>query len=118
MIKVYKDWAFDEDEFKKRDINRDSFKQLIEHYKVGYGEENELSEYFVFDGEFLETKHCEFNELMVAFKRLAPTYNEIHAQVLVNKPKLSKDELLLLFDRGNLCFGGEALGCNLTVYTD
>ncbi|MFC6180332.1 hypothetical protein [Lactiplantibacillus daowaiensis] len=95
MIKVYKGWAFDEDEYKKRDINRESFKQLIERYKVGYGEENELSEYFAFDGEFLETKHCEFNELMVAFKRLPPTYNESHAQVIINKPRLEDDVICI-----------------------
>lgn len=48
MVKVYNGYAFKEDENKKRDTNRNSFKKIIKCYKVGYGEENGLAEYFVF----------------------------------------------------------------------
>lgn len=118
MVKVYNAYAFEEDENKKRDTNRNSFKKIIQCYKIGYGEENGLAEYFVFEGDGLETKECKFNELDVAFKHLPPTYNEIHAQVIVNKPRFNNDELLLLFDRGNLCFGGTVSNNVLTVFTD
>ncbi len=118
MLKIYNGWAFEEDENKKRDINANTFIKLIDRCKVGYGEDNGSAEYFVFNGEYLETKECELNELEVAFKHLPPTYNEIHAQVIVNKPRFNNDELLLLFDRGNLCFGGTVSNNILTVFTD
>lgn len=118
MLKIYNGWAFEEDENKKRDINATIFIKLIDRCKVGYGEDNGSAEYFVFNGEYLETKECKFNELDVAFKHLPPTYDEIHAQVIVNKPRFNNDELLLLFDRGNLCFGGTDSNNVLTVFTD
>lgn len=92
---IYKAWAFTENEIEKRDINYNSYKELIEKYKVyrndvHFNPEVNLDEYDVVIGRKAGYSHAVYN-------------------IIKNEPTLSDDELLLLCDCGNLCFGGSRM---------
>lgn len=54
----------------------------------------------------------------VVVQRVSHGYASIKYRVLRNRPKLSSQDLAIICDRGNLCFGYYAAGSNITVYTD
>lgn len=54
----------------------------------------------------------------VVIQRVSHGYASIKYNVLYNKPNLSPQDLAIICDRGNLCFGYYAVGSHVTVYTD
>lgn len=92
--KIYSPWAYTKDEDEKRDINYDIYSELMKKYKMT-GPDADII--------YSCRKGC-----------TQTTYT------LIKKPKeLSLDELALICDRGNLCFGYHAENENtITVYTD
>ena len=107
--KIYSQWAFTENEREKARINREIYNELKRKHKV----------YIHGSKQHLKDKiDVNFDEYDVVIGRSA-CY--LHGEYTVHKnaPKLSNDELALLCDSGNLCFGYRKSGVNeLYVYED
>ena len=55
----------------------------------------------------------------IIYKCIGYGYASTKYEIVKNKPHLSLDELALICDNGNLCFGYTNYGCNIiVVYTD
>ena len=98
--KVYPSWACTENQYEKRDINTEIYEDLKEKYKINkYASEN-IEEYDI---------AFEFNGFGYANKSF---------KILSNKAGLSSDELALIADDGNLCFGYKRTGNIIKIYID
>lgn len=97
--KVYKSWAFSENEEEKRDINHEIYKELCEKYKI--------ARITVANPEPFD----------IILKRTAG-YNHSTYRVVKNNTNLSQDELALICDRGNLCFGYTMQGSDFYIFED
>ena len=99
--KVYPSFAFSADEQEKSKINYEIYKELCENYK------------------FLRT--CSDNHDVNDYElvmRIVPKYNSFDAVVVKNTTTLSDDEIALIADTGNLCFGYSKRGNTYTIWTD
>ena len=107
--KIYSDWAFSESESEKAHINLEIYKELKQTYKVYI---NDIK-FILKDGEDVN-----FNDYDVIIGR-KPCYNHGEYKIYKNKPNLSAEELALLCDEGNLCFGYSTMGENgIYVFED
>ena len=98
--KVYPNWAYTENQYEKRDINTEIYEELKEKYKINkYASEN-IEKYDI---------AFEFNGFGYANKSF---------KILSNKAGLSSDELALIADDGNLCFGYKRTGDIIKIYID
>lgn len=104
--KIYNGYAFTENEREKAKINYEIYKELRIKYKIrnicGYPTDEDLSE----------------NDIVYSRKA-----GYAHADYKVYKcPKvpqeISVNELLLIFDDGNLCFGGGRQSENLYTVSE
>ena len=98
--KVYTCWAFDEDAAKKRRINEDIYDELQD--KVRY----------IYKGD-----KCTTDDLLnfCCLECIGSGYANMKYRVLSNPYNFSNDELALLADRGNLCFGYRMQDSNVVV---
>lgn len=92
--RIYSSWAFSENEREKSKINYEIYKELIQKYKVYRGDVRE---------------NLNFDNYDVIINRTA-CYLHGEYKVYKNTPNLSDDELALLCDEGNLCFGYSKMG--------
>lgn len=103
--KIYNGWAFTENEVEKGKMNWSIYQELTKKYKIYRDDmvlnpDVNLKDYDVVIGRKAGYAHADYN-------------------ILKNGPGLSHDELLLLCDEGNLCFGGRFDGENrLSVSED
>lgn len=103
--RIYVGWAFTENEREKAKINNEIHKELREKYKVYRNDAN-------------INPDVDLNDYDVVIGRKAK-YNSANYRILKNGPGLTTDELLLLCDGGNLCFGGKVnSSTSLTVWED
>ncbi|MFD1335770.1 hypothetical protein ACFQ4N_09440 [Oceanobacillus iheyensis] len=96
--KIYNGWAFTENQTEKGKINYEIYTELKQKYKVyrndiRYNPEVDKEQYDIVIGRKTGYAHAVYN-------------------IIKNKPKLSTNELLLLCDNGNLCFGGSRNSSN------
>lgn len=84
--KVYNSWAFTENQKEKGKMNFEIYKELTAVHKVSRRDFN-IDDF----------------DIVIVRK---PGYKSSTYRVLKNEPGLNTDELLLLCDGGNLCFGG------------
>ena len=99
--KIYAPWAYQENELEKRNTNIAIYKELKAKYKfansfkaAGYEDEYDL----IYSG--------------------ASGYGHKTYTIIKNTTNLTNEELALIFDRGNLCFGFSVKGGNIVVFTD
>ena len=97
--KVYPSWAFSENEKEKCDINHEIYKELCEKYKVSRYKVENLDDYDI------------------VLDRTAG-YNHSTYSVIKNNTQLSQDELALICDSGNLCFGYIMQGSAFYIFED
>lgn len=103
--KVYNGWAFKEHEAEKGTMNREIYNELISNYKV-------------YRSDIRQTPEVNTEEYDVIIGRKAG-YLHSEYSIIKNGPDLSTNELLLLCDQGNLCFGGSIISsCQLRVSED
>lgn len=96
--KIYNGWAFTDNESEKGNMNREIHKELIESHRI-YRDDLRLSP---------EVNEDDYD---VIIGRKAG-YNHAVYSIIKNEPNLTTDELLLLCDGGNLCFGGSKVSGN------
>ena len=99
--RVYSQWAFQDDWEKKRDMNMSIYKELREKYKISF--------------DLMPEQEKEFD---VVIRFLDYGYANKKYEICKNKQNLSMDELALICDGGNLCFGYRTEGKYIVVYTD
>lgn len=97
--KIYSEWAFTENQFLKRDMNMLIYDELKSKYKISRS-----------------VKDADNSEFDVVFT-IKPEYNRNVVTIHRNKASLSRTELALLADSGNLCFGFTRSGI-IEVFTD
>lgn len=98
--KVYPNWAFSDRKEEKRDINKKIYEELTNKYKVTRIAKNLQDESY---DVVIETTNGMYS-------------NEY--KVLRNRPNLTADEIALLVDWGNLCFGYDGDEYGGKVWTD
>lgn len=96
--KIYNGYAFSKNEAEKAKVNYEIHKELLEKYKVYrndlyFNPEVDVDKYEVVIGRQPDYKHAKYN-------------------IIKNEPELSLNELLLICDGGNLCFGGSLISRN------
>lgn len=95
--KVYSSYAFKEDEREKSRINHEIYKELMEKWRISSSKD-------FYDPEAKECKQVNFDDYDLIYTRKA---GHAHGEYTIHKnhTDLSADELALIFDGGNLCFG-------------
>lgn len=99
--KIYSGYAFSENEHEKLAINHEIYKELLEKYKV-YKKERIYSPYKN-NSEDNTPEILETHDLV--YVREAGYGHAIY-RVLKKPDNITDDELMLIFDGGNLWFGG------------
>lgn len=101
--RIYNSWAFSENEREKSKMNYEIYKELIQKYKV-------------YQGDIKENLNFDNYDVVIGGNAC---YLHGEYKVYKNAPNLSDDELALLCDEGNLCFGYSKMGSNgFYVYED
>ena len=105
--KVYNGWAFKENEQEKGKINREIYKELQSKYKI----------LKVSDIGHVQPNIEELNDYDIVYSRKA-CY--LHGEYRIYKcpDEVAFDELSLICDQGNLCFGSSGTKKYLTVFED
>ena len=98
--KVYPNWAFTERTREKAKINQRIYEKIREKYQVSFDPKKKNNDEFDI---VIDTKYGMY---------------KTEYTVLKNKPKLSAEEIALIVDGGNLCFGYRGDGGSGVVWTD
>ena len=109
--RVYSPWAYTENEQEKGNMNYAIYCELKDKYKIAYSET-------VWNSEKRCIEKVNLDEYDIVIDQIARGYAENLYSVIKNAPNLSTNELALICDRGNLCFGHSISGNNIYVYTD
>lgn len=99
--KIYECWFCHENWQEERDINLDIYKELKEKYKITCT--NNID-------------NCE--EFDIIYSYGTPGYAHTKYHILRNRPNLKKQELALIIDYGNLCFGFRGDGNEIIIHED
>lgn len=108
--KIYKNWAFTENEREKAESNMNAYNELKEKYKIliisKYGSEHRKP-----------TEEELANNDIVVSRRACYKHGEY---IVYKRPvELTDDEIVLICDRGNLCFGyTTSQHCDYYVFED
>ena len=101
--KIYNGYAFTENEIEKAKINHEIYKELKDKYKI-----------LVTCGRPLDAEE-EINDIVYSRKAC---YGHAEYKVWKCPNEITVSELLLIFDGGNLCFGGYRQSDNLYTVTE
>jgi len=102
--RVYNKWAFTEQEDLKGKINQQIYRRLMKKYRCA----------IIFPSEVGIYNTDTFDLILIQVAGFAhSTYSIYH-----NTTHLSDDEIMLICDRGNLCFGGHREGGAFIVEED
>lgn len=102
--KVYKNWALSENAEEERDMNLQIYNELIQKYKCLYKDKPTQEDLDNYD---------------LVFATYSYGYANIEYVVHKKPESLSDDEIMLILDNGNLCFGGRNNGLRYyKIYTD
>ena len=104
-------WAMKEDPQEKGKTNYEAYLELREKYKIW---SSGLKKY-VGKGQYEPIDQDKYD---VIYECVGTGYANKRYRVYKNAPNLAKDELALICDGGNLCFGYCSMGNEITVYTD
>ena len=102
MNKVYKSYAFTENEREKSRRNRETFEEIRKKWRV-------LVRSYSSDAD-------DSNFDLVIFRK--PQYHHSLCKVIKNDTDLTQDEIALVCDRGNLCFGYRIQGEYFNISED
>lgn len=105
--RVYESYAFTENEEEKMAINREIYSELQEKYKI----------IKVSDIEHRSPTEDELNNNDIVYSRKA-CYGHGEYRIYKCPKEVGLNELALICDRGNLCFGYSGSKNKLTVFED
>lgn len=103
MYKVYSGWAFSENENEKAESNRQTYKEICEKWRIkriGWTD---------------KTINSDNYDLIIS---RSAGYNHSTYHIVKNETDLSRDEIALVCDEGNLCFGYTMEGNDFYVFED
>lgn len=106
--KIYKSYAFTENESEKAKINREIYNELIGKYRIYYN----TAKMQIADGT-----DCAFYQYDIIIGRQAEYHHSLY-KIYKNAPNLTEDELALLCDKGSLCFGYNMQGKLFYIFED
>ena len=105
--KVYSKWAFTENEKEKSAINKEIYKELKNKYKIAK----------VSDIDHKKPTDEELEQNDIVYSRKA-CYGHGEYRIYKCPDNLTRDELALICDDGNLCFGYSGNKNYLSVFED
>lgn len=108
---VYENYAFTENEKEKAKINREIYSELKEKYKILKVEE------ILRDKSFRIPTEDELNNNDIVYSRKA-CYGHGEYKIYKCPEKVNLNELALICDGGNLCFGYSGSKNKLIVFED
>lgn len=108
--KVYKSWAFTENELEKRDINSLIYKELKDKYKISRSTR-------VYNSTLKGMEDVILDDYDIVLDS-TPCYGHTKYKIVKNNTELSRDEIALICDRGNLCFGYRMEGSMICINND
>ena len=106
--KVYSAWAYTENSDEKTQINQKIYKELRDKVKIGYRDSK-------IKGMNISKDDLQNYCCLVPCGR---GYGNVQYQIISNPHNLSNDEIALVADGGNLCFGYRVVGSTIIIYTD
>lgn len=95
--KVYSSYAFEENEREKMRINREIYEELQKKWKIS-------PRTSFYNTKTKQNEKVNFDDYDLVYERKAG-YAHGEYTILKNETSLSDNELALIFDSGNLCFG-------------
>lgn len=95
--RIYSSYAFTEDEREKSRINHEIYEELKERWRICFGKER-------YNHETGKMEPINFEEFDLVYTRKAG-HGHGEYTILKNETGLSSDEIALILDGGNLCFG-------------
>lgn len=95
--KVYKSYAFKDNEREKSKINHEIYEELKKKYRISQSEVK-------YNPDTKKMEPINMDDYDLVYKRKAG-YNHGEYTVLKNGTDLTSDEIALIMDGGNLCFG-------------
>ena len=109
--KTYPKWAFSENEKEKAQINREIYKELCSKYRISdYPTAYNAAEKKAFAYQFPD-------DYDIILDRTPGFHHSTYA-VVKNNTNLSRDEIALICDKGNLCFGYSMKGSQYYIFED
>lgn len=105
--KIYSSYAFSEGEHEKLAINREIYKELTEKYRIYHKEK-----WYDLPAKSKEDNMSEILESHDLVYTREAGYEHAIYRVLKKPENITDDELMLIFDGGNLCFGGSKISNN------
>lgn len=108
--KVYEPWAFTDRSEEKGKINVEIYQELTSKYKI-----TSESQFWNKDKKQWEEK--DLSDYDLVYSR-TPAYNHSEYRIIKNTTDLSQDEIALILDEGNLCFGYMMSGSTYHVFED
>lgn len=109
--RIYSQWAFTENESEKRDMNMAIYEDFRREYRIS------KSDTF-YNKETKQREPINENDYDIIVKHVRSGYAHSLYEVLKNKPNLTKTELALICDNGNLCFGYDIREGLIAIHTD
>lgn len=104
--KIYSSWAFCVNEREMSKQNHDTYCNYNGRYIHAHGDWRDVE------------KVCAENPDKMVYVESNPTYHENHYRIIQNPENLGVEELALIVDGGNLCFGFKGSPMQIDVYTD
>lgn len=95
--KAYPEYAFKENAGEKSRINQEIYEELKAKWRIASSSE-------IYNRETKKMESVNFDDYDLVYERKAG-YNHGEYTILKNETTMTDDELALVFDGGNLCFG-------------
>lgn len=95
--RIYSSYAFEENEREKSKINQEIYQELKEKWRICCGTEQ-------YNHETRKMEPINFEKYDLIYTR-KPGHGHAEYTILKNETGLSYDEIALILDGGNLCFG-------------
>lgn len=108
--KIYSPWAYTVNEDEKQKMNMEIYNDLLNKYKVSKTSKT-------YNRETRCWENIDLDNYDVVVEHSHDGYAHTVYRVVKNDPNLSTDELALICDGGNLCFGYDMRG-GICIYTD
>ncbi|GAA0057903.1 hypothetical protein GE023_005255 [Streptococcus canis] len=103
---IYSPWAFKENERQKQQSNLAALRELQDKYSIKT------------KWEYDKMSSEEQEKVDIVYGNAGGGYGHSLYEIYKNTPNLSRLELALICDDGNLCFGHSSLGGKIKIYTD